>query len=220
MVPAGYDVLDPLFGSSIYLPGLVNGVQFFDVIGVPLETFPFPSIGRRFTGNADTILYRGALSDASPTASIQMMAMQMRTVGPYDYYFTLSTTTASTGSITVEFGPEPHLDSRFSWNAQIYLDVRTGGVDGLIVHSFDIPLTTVGTWNHMAPPGAVLIEGINYKLNGVDDAGDFFPKPFVATGAGSTISFAVATPEPASVVFLTAGLMGAVLPFGRKRQGT
>ena len=64
-----------------------------------------------------------------------------------------------------------------------------------------------------APPGAELIRGVNYLLDGTDTSGHFFPDlnevasfNFVSNGAHNVESAMQAIPEPATPVLLGSAL--------------
>lgn len=179
-VSAGWDLQATQPGTSF------AGVPFQ---GVPLTTFNFGS-GPQSVGNADTIVHRLAPAN-SPSTSIatELVALQLMTTVPADfgfgvgtYYMTLQSARggpASTGRMTINFGPEaaaglPHgtFDSFFD----VFFDLRLGGLNGPIALSSVQTVTSLGSpWNHFAPPGAVLIPGVNHNLNGSSNENDFWP---------------------------------------------
>jgi hypothetical protein len=134
-----------------------------------------------------------------------MDALQLETVapvsfggGPLGYYFvTLQSSgggPASTGSMTVNNGT-------FSSSLDVFFDIRYGSLSGPIVAASDTLLVDPGSpWSHTAPPGSVLIPGVNYDLNGTDTSADFFPGPGLHNGPHEVNAAAV--PDATSTLTL------------------
>jgi hypothetical protein len=216
------------------------GTQFLGVpfTGVPLEDgYDFGS-GIVDVGSIDTIFYReqdavGVPQDLpgpadAPPIDIEMVALQLVSVGPTDfgagpgsYYVTLQSErggTASTGSMTIHFNadhvapPEPAVGTgTFDFSFDVYFDLRFGALDGPIVMSNVLTMTSDPnsscSWDHIPLGGTPLIDDVNYLLRepgeGVYPHQDFFPDAFAANHPLAT--HIVAGPEPATLSFLALG---------------
>ena len=141
--------------------------------GVPMSIFYFGGIGIQNVGSTDTIIQRLAPAITVPgTVNLQVNALQLQSVLPMfgsDYGFiTLDSGHASGGQININAGT-------FSSTLNVYYDLRDGGLNGSIMGSGMVTLTSTGLWSNYAPPGALTIPGVNYLLNGVDTSADFWP---------------------------------------------
>jgi hypothetical protein len=204
VVYPGYDLFTTVEGGTMF-----EGINFQ---GVPLNTFNFGgSIGTLGVGNTDTIVQRLAPAVTVPgTFSLQMDALQLESVVPMfpgnTYGFiTLDSSQASTGTMDINAGT-------FSSSLNVYFDVRAGSLGGPIVATGALALTSTDVaWSHNAPPGALLIPGVNYDLNGVNTSADFWPGQFteIEPGARHEVDPA-AVPEPTTMI---AGAL-LLLPFG------
>jgi hypothetical protein len=224
-VNAGYDLFRSIEGTTFPDLGPLEGV--------PLGTYDFGS-GAVGVGNTDTIVHRlsdvtvAAIGDTG-TTRLEMLALQLKTVAPVDpgtgldtYYVTLQSIRggpASVGSMDITFNSLG--GGTFSSFFDVFFDVRKGALDGAIVLSDHLVLTNDATpWNRDAPPGAVIIDGVNHFLNGQNNDMDFWPIPPLVevepTGAQHVVTYA--TPEPSS--WLLAGTALVVgLGCARRRRG-
>ncbi len=210
-VNPGWDLFATQTGTTY------QGVPF---VGVSLGTYNFGStIGVQNVGDTDTIIQRLTLaSSPSQAIPVQMDALQLETAAPVslgggpfgNYFITLQSARGgplSTGSMTINFGPDT-----FTSSLDIFFDIRFGALNGPIVNSSDLLLSNPSTpWSNLPPPNAVLIDGANYLLNGVDTTQDFWPiGPFAETEAGAThvVDAALTVPEPATNACF---LLGATL---------
>jgi hypothetical protein len=105
-------------------------------------------------------------------------------MGPLgNYFITLQSTDgtgpASTGVMTINnSGP----GGTFSSTLDVFFDIHFGSLTGPIVAENNLLLSSSDVpWSHMAPPGAVLIDGVDNMLNGTNTANDFWPTPFTET---------------------------------------
>jgi hypothetical protein len=160
----GYDLFDTVPDGTWF-----DGVHWH---GVPLLRWNFGS-GLVNVGNTDTIIQRLAPAITVPgTFNLQVNALQLQSVLPMfgsDYgYITLDSGHASGGQININAGT-------FSSTLNVYYDLRDGGLNGSIMGSGMVTLTSIGLWSHDAPPDALTIPGVNYLLNGVDTSADFWP---------------------------------------------
>jgi len=208
VVNPGYELYETLSGTTF------GGVAFQ---GVPIGNFNFGgTIGVKAVGATDTIVQR--LASASGAAiPVQLVDLQL---GVGFYFMTLQSARggpASTGSETINFGPEappgsPHgtVDSFFD----VFFDIRLGSLSGPIALSETLRATSQGVpWNHFPPTGALVIAGVNEFLNGTNSNADFFPiGPFQSvfpTGAVHRMSVTT-VPEPGSLSLLAIGVLAGV----------
>jgi hypothetical protein len=121
-------------------------------------------------------------------------------VGPLGFYFitlqsTDNTGPASTGSMTINFGP-----NTFTSSLDVFFDVHFGALNGPIVYASDLVLSSASTaWGNVAPGDALLINGVDNLLNGTTTANDFWPAgTYSQTSASLTqdVAAASAVPEP------------------------
>lgn len=219
-VDPGWDLFDTRDGTSFM------GVPF---TGVDLGTFDFGgAIGVHTTGDADTIVQRLATASApSSTIPVEMVALQLMSTVPVDfglgvgfYFITLQSARggpATTGSLTIDFGPEPPAltdpHGTFSSFFDVFFDVRLGSLTGPIALAGNLPLTSAGTiWGHQSSdPDVVEIPGVNTLLNGSTRAADFFPLTLLTEQedgvAVHVVGPARAVPEPGTLL-LVVGFLG------------
>jgi hypothetical protein len=210
-VSSGWDLLTTQVGTTF------EGASF---VGVPVGNYNFGgTIGVQNVGDTDTIIQRlQSASPSSPTISLQMDALQLETAAPVslgggplgNYFITLQSARGgpvSLGSMTISFGPNTFVSS-----LDVFFDVRYGSLNGPIVQSGDLLLSSTGTsWGNVAPAGALLINGVNHMLDGTDIEQDFWPAQIVEQHPnGATHVVAATTPEPTTMI---AGAL-LLLPFG------
>jgi hypothetical protein len=226
IVAPGWDLLDTLPGTNFL------GIPF---TGVDLGSFNFGGpIGVKGTGNTDTIVQRLAAANTEPgpgtdTIPIELVALQLVSVNPIDlgagpdfHYVTLQSARggpASTGSMDITFN-NPN-GGIFDSLINVFFDIRMGSLNGPIILSNNLPLTSDDVpWGRIAPPGAVTIPGVNLLLkgNGTPDQ-DFWPiGPFDEGHPQALHRVQAATPEPSSLLLLGIGILG-ILGYGwRKRK--
>lgn len=185
----------------------------------------------------DTIFQRTAAvtgsSRSTGTSPLILKALQLETVSPVNfmgdgltnYFVTLQSVhggPASTGSISITFD-STGLSGTFSTVLDVFYDVRVGSLNGAIVNSSDVILTSTGNpWSTNPPAGALTINGVNRFLSGVngDSSQDFWPGPFTQSGSGGYSQAVVAStvPEPSSLALWgIAGMIG--LAAARWRHG-
>jgi hypothetical protein len=218
--------------------------------GVPIGNWDFGgSIGVQNVGITDTLIHRTTDATASAYSTwvygvpVIMDALQLRTTGPTsigggpvgDYFITLQSArggTATSGTMDIFFGPEGDPHGTWTSALDVYFDIRYGSLAGPIVASGDSMISpqspTAPDWRHPAPDGAILINDVNYMLDGSDIYQDFFPGNDngnvgpcgevvfeIHESDGSTVYHHVYTPcpEPNSCMLL---LLGAGL-FGLRR---
>lgn len=217
-VDAGYDLFQTIPGTSF------QGAPFE---GVPVGTYNFGgAIGVQNTGETDTIVQRlSNVVPTSPTTPITMDLLQLASVTPISlgggplgfYYVDLQsmdgTGPASTGSMTLSWAT--NTSGTFTSSLDVFFDVHYGALNGPIVLASNAELTNGGAaWSDIAPPGSVLINGVDNMLNGNDITNDFWPTPFTEMEPGVTHAVAPAqVPEPASLSLIAAaGLFVARRP--------
>lgn len=234
VVAMGYDLLTTDASQTVFA-----GVNWE---GVPLGSHDFGgTIGTQAVGTTDTIVRRldAASVPAMPGVSeipIEMVALELRSVAPVDlgagsdfHYITLQSARggpATVGRMAIGFEVEGSPHGTFSSFFDVFFDVRLGAVDGPIILSDMLPLTNAGTpWGHEAPPGALLLQGVNFLLNGQNPEADFWPIGLIQEqhpagaqhGAGSTTHPVV--PEGHVVwALLPAGVAGWWHLRGRRRR--
>ncbi len=199
--------------------------------GVPLGTFDFGgTIGVKNTGGIDTIMQRIDLASVTgdgltDTIDIELVALQLVSTVQFDldgpgpapfgyHYITLQDMNDSTGTMDITFDDADGgtFDSFFN----VYFDLRIGSLDGTILDSNSLPMTSSNNpWDRIAPNGAVVIEDVDYLLNGVNTDADFWPG-IVSHDATGANHHDVGTPEPATVALL--GLGSLVLLRKKRRE--
>jgi len=215
VVAPGFDLLRTETGTSFL------GLPF---TGVPLGSHDFGApFGVKATGNADTIVQRRdpvsvPFPPGSDTTLIELVSLQLVSVNLIDlglglssYYVSLQSARGgppSIGLITIDFADAN--GGTFDSIIDVFFDIRFGALDGPIALSADLVLTSTDVpWGRIPPPGAVLIDGVNFMLDGLGSAQDFFPlgvfteRNFNAVHVVTTAT----TPEPATLVLFCLGLV-------------
>ncbi|MCH7799367.1 MAG: hypothetical protein IID28_13120 [Planctomycetes bacterium] len=224
MVPAGTSQASFAIGAGWDLFETTTPTTFmgFEFTGVPLGSFSF-GLGPtgRDTGTADTIIERLEAASVpgagmSDTVDIELVALHLVSVEPIDlgggldfYFITLQQDLASLGQMIIEFVDE--LGGLFSSLIDLAFDVRIGSLDGAIIFSDILQITTSDVpWDHVAPSGALQLDGINRNLNGVDTSADFWPDPFTLGGPNGLFhSVHSATPAPPGLAVLALAALAA-----------
>jgi hypothetical protein len=220
------------------------------LMGVPLVTFDFDNtfgrgLGVKGVDNADTIVRRDlpVIGTGGPppfgSSPLTMVALQLETVVPVNfagngldnYFVTLQSARggpASTGSIALSFlGGQ---NGAFTSTIDVFFDIRRGSLNGAIVFSSDLLLTSDPTfWSSTPPPGALQIPGVNVFLSGTsgDRSRDFWPSgqnpanlvpvSFTEREPNGSMHTVHSTPEPTSIALLGIGAFG-VGAYGWKRR--
>jgi hypothetical protein len=219
-VDPGYDLFTTLqfVDAEIFGADGVSLGHYTFVLTLPPTTFYYN------TGNTDTIVQRlGTATPSSPTVSIQMDALQLVSStpinyngGPIDYYFiTLQSTDgtgpASTGQETINWNTPT--SGTFSSSLDVFFDVHAGALNGPIVNSGDMQLTSTNVdWTNVPAPGDLTIPSVNFILDQLNGNDDLF-----LTSTDPMLSFDVnmvdvpAMPEPASIAMLALGGAGLMM---------
>jgi hypothetical protein len=248
-VDPGWDLFQTVVPQTTFLGDVYKGV--------PLGTFNFGgTIGVQPTGPTDTIVQR--LSAATATAGntavipIQLVALQLMSAVPVDFtkfggaglhtaFITLHGTQAS-GTMGITFDATATATNQFGVfgaTLPVSFDVRQDTLGGPIIASSSFTLLSSGNWTHIAPPGAVLINGANNNLDGTDNLMDFWTRgagavdpatgsrsqqenvqggneAHVVNPSGLGPNF-LPSPEPTSTVLLVSAGLAGLLGWGRKR---
>lgn len=220
IVAPGWSLFETLPGTTF------QGIPF---VGVPIGLFDFGgAIGVQNTGSTDTIVRRLQEANApSEVIPIELVALQLRSAVPVDlgagldfHFLTLQSARggpASTGTNTINFGPEGDPHGTVDTLLNVFLDVRLGALNGPILLSDVLTVTSSGVpWGHFPPAGAVQIPGVNILLNGADRLADFWPSgSFTACATATQLPscqvLSVTVPEPASFLLLGASLGGLLV---------
>jgi hypothetical protein len=204
------------------------------LMGVPLGTFDFGS-GPESVGNTDTIEHRiagvtVAAAGDTGTTRLELLALQLETVAPVNfggsgidnYFFVLQSVRggpATVGTMDITFLSTA--GGTFSSFFDVFFDIRKGSLDGPIVFSDQLTATNLSaSWTRIAPPGAVIIPGVNFQLNGTDTDTDFWPTTplqFVFPNEGVHVVTNGGLPEPSSIVLAAIGLGGVGFVTLRKK---
>ncbi len=235
VAPARAAVVSPGWDLLQTLPGTVFvGAPF---TGVPLVSYDFGgAIGVQPTGNTDTIVQRldvasVPLPPGSDTISVELVALNLVSVNLIDlglgldhYYITLQSARGgptSTGAMTIQFTDAA--GGTFDSLLDVFFDVRKGASQGPIALSDDVLLASSGSsWDRDPPPDAVVINGVNHHLNGVDNAEDFWPTGPIRETSPTlvhVVGTAQAIPEPATaVIWVLLGGLSAAYAWRRNRS--
>jgi hypothetical protein len=223
----GFDLFDPLSGSQMFLPVPIGDLVPF--VGVPLGSFDFGS-GPVATGTTDTIVRRlETATDADPMINIQLVAMQMVSVLPIDaglgidfHYVTLqagpSLGTMTFAGLAGPHAPPPPPHGTVTYDAlSINWELHKGSLVGPVAM---VGTTVVSTgpvsWSHFAPPGTLLIPGVNYLLDGTS-LKDYFPlEPFAFSATDGTTILVATAPEPGAAILVI--MSGIALAMRGRRQ--
>ena len=163
-------------------------------VGVPIGPYDLGgSLGVRDLGPADTLIRRPEAAQVSAygesaAVPMEIAALQMKSDLPFDpdedgpaplaYYF-VTLAAPSAGTVTINFdhepGDPPH--GRFNTIFDVNWGLHLGDLEGPLLATGVVTLGLDGAcWDHEKTPpygGVPLIEGVNYKLNGLDTKADF-----------------------------------------------
>ena len=207
--------------------------------GVPLGSFDFGgAISNQHVGSTDTIWKRlgtagipdGRGTTISNLVPVELLALSLQSVAPVDlgagsdiHYLTLQSDRggpASTGMMELEFagGGGGEFDSFFD----VFFDIRIGSPGGSIVISNIVTVAISNVvWSPFAPDDALLIDGVNHRLNGENVDQDFWPMArLLQAGPGGAVHALSVTAIPEGVtywVIAPLGLFAATLV--RRRLG-
>lgn len=215
-------------GWDLFQTAPGTAFQGIPLLGVPLVSHDFAGVGVRSTFRTDTIVRRlDSVAAPSGMTGLVIEAMQLRSVAPVPLlgnfmFLTLQSVRGgpdSLGSMTINFGPEGSPHGTFSSSFDVHFDLRLGALDGPIFFSGTQGLMGGADWSHFPSPGAVQIRGVNTFLNGETRLNDFFTGVVShdSEGAAKHIVEPAVTPEPASLLLVSSGLLG-VLAGVRKRR--
>ena len=209
-VNAGYDLFQTVPDNTIY-----NGIHFG---GVPLGTFDFGS-GPVGVGNADTIIQRTQAVNASGgTTNLSVRALQLKSetqvMGHYLYALLDQAAQAAWESDLTHNIMKINATTFDAINFRAWFQIHADSLDGAIVDSGFADLSSNDSpWRNEPPAGAVLIDGVNHNLNGVNENADFWPKP-IHNGPHDVIT---AIPEPSTFALAASGVVALLYRLRRKR---
>jgi hypothetical protein len=214
LVLPGYDLFTTVSNNT----WVILGPNQYYFGGVPLGTYNFGgSNGVQNVGNTDTIMQRIGSSGNGQTIPLQLDALQLVSTtpmfGPGVYgYITLDPNYTSGGTITISN------DFTFQTSFDVYYDLHIGSLDGTIYTSGEATdMTETGTWQHDPPPGALLIQGVNYLLNGVNTSNDFWVPDGICSNPSDSHEV-VPTPEPSGLALLCLGVLCLAIKTRRGRK--
>ncbi len=144
-------------------------------------------------------------------------------LGLNNYFVTLATSAASTGSITITFNS--NAGGTFSSTLDVFFDIRQGSLTGSIVASSEITLTSSGTnWGRNPTANDVAIPNVNEFLLGPNNRnGDFWVNGELHNGPHGVIDAQSQSsiPEPSSLVLgATAAIIGLAHILRCRRRAT
>jgi hypothetical protein len=202
-IDAGWDLLT----TTSVEPN--SGASLWNFQGVPLYTYNFGgTIGSQYVGSTDTIIQRVSPSQVTTPGvfDFQVVALQLvdTTDFPSPVYVTLDSAPSSVGTMTI------NSDGTFSDSFTVYFDVRYGSINSAIASSGSETFSGSGDWSSTPAAGTILIPGVNYELNGINQDNDFFiVGPAIDVRSTDTIIQRVSSiPEPSTFLFLALGLLG------------
>ncbi len=229
-IMSGYDLLYTV-SATFDFKG-VGGYGFEPFVSVPLVTYNFGG-GPQFVGATDTILHRldpviDLADGASQTINVKMVALslqsqnQLNIFGQNEYFKTVnvsdlgSTMTIHNSVVDVI----PQLDEFGTFDSEIKIAFELEGVtSGLKTPTITKTFQQTGAfWTHLPPPGAILINGVNSNLNGLNHANDFFSGYAFHDSGDSTHVTINSVPEPTSVFAIGLACLAAGGRFARKRR--
>lgn len=225
-------------GFSLFETGPGSLFFGYEFEGVPIEEFDFDDTDGDDdlvdTGSTDTIIKRidPATGDDGDTVSIdiEMVALSLKSVSPIDlapiinpgqlhtYFITLQEAHKSMGTLDITFTDS--LQGVFSSVINVFFDIRIGAIDGTIVGSDSIVLSSTNTpWSRTPIPGSVQLSDVNLNLNGSNSTEDFWIEEVTLTGTGAQHSVVPAkVPDTSnSIILLAFGLIGIVGFRARRR---
>lgn len=198
IVEVGYDLFQTQSGTQFRFPCSETELQAVELKGLPLGTFDFGgATGERDVGTTDTIVLRKERAVEDPTTgadvvAIEIVALSLVSRGPIslcggpeeEIFVTLNeermADLTDTGQMEIHFDPDKFFTTPAGLGPPdprllVWFDV-SGSVSGPIA-TLDkrFRITNDPEWRRTPPSNAVLIDGVNHRLNGVDESADFFP---------------------------------------------
>jgi hypothetical protein len=238
-IMTGYDLLRTREASFNFHGAGGLGVTPF--VGVPLGTYNFGG-GNKDTWNTDTLVHRldpvTNLSDgASQTIDIEMVALSLQSQNQINWsafggnaseYVKVVNVVdnGSTMTITNSVADLSPLLENGTFDSIIKITFGLQGVDsGATLGNISKTFSQTGAlWSHLPPPGILLIDSVNNKLNGSNHLNDFFPTGSGTSGIVHETPFGdihivdPVVPEPTSLFAIGLACMAAGGRFANRRR--
>jgi hypothetical protein len=228
-VDAGYDLYQTDIGTYINI-----GTGNIPLVGVPIGTYNFGgTIGVQNVGPTDTIVQR--LATAAPAgvpgtaaaipAQIDVLSLETAVpinigAGLENYWVTLSTGAASTGTQTIEFATPSGGTFNAAFTAHLVIHALSPTGPQVATATEALTFQANAPWSRTAPIGAIEIPGANYELNGFDIGADFWPGTEMtnALPIGQEVISNSSVPEFSTVAMMLSGSGGLLVQLLRQRR--
>jgi hypothetical protein len=231
-VQAGFDLFQT--NSAAFDFDTIPNPQTVIFQGNPFGFYDFGS-GLVGVGSTDTIVQRMSLADLTAggacgfncdTIDIEIVALSLISIAPVNLGFgagfedlsiTLNTSSPSFQStMTIYDGGEGAPHGTFNSVLNFSFDV-TGSIGGFYATIEKTFTSGPNDWRH-SPNGNVIIDGVNRKLNGVDESEDFHLEGLALHDTGGGTHTVSSVPEPSTALLVGFGLVA--LAAGNRKSTT